>query len=89
VSAIVALEPPPPSLTDSAVASLHQAILATRLPPGETVRETAAATLTRLGKAPVRAALTRLADEELVQPLPRRGQRPAMSMPRRWSGSMP
>jgi DNA-binding GntR family transcriptional regulator len=70
---IVALEPPPPSLTDLATASLRRAILATRLPPGETVSETAAATLTGLGKAPVRAALARLADEGLVQPLPRRG----------------
>jgi DNA-binding GntR family transcriptional regulator len=70
---IVALDPPPPTLTDQATAALRRAILATRLKPGETVSETAAATLTGLGKAPVRAALARLADEGLVQPVPRRG----------------
>lgn len=70
---IVALDPPPPSLAEQATARLRRAILATRLPPGETVTEAAAAALTGLGKAPVRAALARLAAEGLVQAVPRRG----------------
>lgn len=70
---IITLAPPAPSLTDQATATLRRAILATRLPPGETVSEATAAALTGLGKAPVRAALARLADERLVQAVPRRG----------------
>lgn len=69
----IALHPAPPSLTDQATITLRRAILATRLAPGETISESGAAGLLGLGKAPVRAALARLADEGLVQPLPRRG----------------
>jgi len=63
----------PPSLTERAVAALRRDILTTRLAPGETVSETAVAAHLELGKAPVRAALARLAEEGLVQAVPRRG----------------
>ena len=63
----------PPSLTDQAVAALRRDILTTRLAPGETLSEAAAAQRLSLGKAPIRAALARLAEEGLVQAVPRRG----------------
>ena len=63
----------PPSLTERAVAALRRDILTTRLAPGETVSEAAVAAHLELGKAPVRAALARLAEEGLVQAVPRRG----------------
>lgn len=69
----ISLVPAQASLTEQATAALRRAILATRLAPGTTVSEAEAATLTGLGKAPVRAALARLADEGLVQPMARRG----------------
>ena len=69
----VALIEAPPSLTERAVAALRRDILTTRLAPGETVSETAVAAHLELGKAPVRAALARLAEEGLVQAVPRRG----------------
>jgi len=64
---------PPPSLTEQASAALRADILTARLPPGATLSEAAAAQRLGLGKAPVRAALARLAEEGLVQALPRRG----------------
>ncbi len=64
---------PPASLTEQAVTALRADILTTRLPPGATLSEAAAAQRLGLGKAPVRAALARLAEEGLVQALPRRG----------------
>jgi len=64
---------PPASLTEQAVAALRREILTTRLMPGETLSESSAATMLGLGKAPVRAALARLAEEGLVQAVPRRG----------------
>ena len=63
----------PPSLTERAVLALRRDILTTRLAPGETVSEAAVAAHLELGKAPVRAALARLAEEGLVQASPRRG----------------
>lgn len=69
------LAPAPPSLTDQATAALRRAIVSTRLAPGETISESGAVTILGFGKAPVRAALARLADEGLVQPLARRGWR--------------
>ncbi|MBR0680290.1 GntR family transcriptional regulator [Roseomonas eburnea] len=63
----------PPLLTDQAVAMLRRDILTTRLGPGETVSESATAQRLGLGKAPVRAALARLAEEGLVVSVPRRG----------------
>lgn len=60
-------------LADRAVDSLRADILACRLAPGATLSEIALATRTGLGRAPIRAALARLADEGLVRALPRRG----------------
>jgi DNA-binding GntR family transcriptional regulator len=67
------LDPPEPSLSDRAANALRADILACRLPPGAAISEAAAAARLGLGKAPVRAALARLADEGLVQSVPRRG----------------
>ncbi|MBE9606621.1 GntR family transcriptional regulator [Acetobacteraceae bacterium H6797] len=64
---------PPASLTDQALTALRRDILTTRLKPGETLSEAAAAQRLNLGKAPIRAALARLAEEGLVQAVPRRG----------------
>lgn len=64
---------PPVSLTDQAVFALRRDILTTRLKPGETLSEGAASQRLGLGKAPIRAALARLAEEGLVQAVPRRG----------------
>lgn len=60
-------------LTARAVAALRADILATRLAPGETLSEAATAARLGLGKAPVRAALARLAKEGLIVSVPRRG----------------
>lgn len=64
---------PPPSLTDRAFAALRRDILTTRFRPGETLSESAVAQQMAFGKAPVRAALARLAEEGLVQSQARRG----------------
>lgn len=63
----------PPSLTEQAVAALRRDILSTRLAPGATISEAAAAQRLDMGKAPIRAALARLAEDGLVQAVPRRG----------------
>ena len=64
---------PPLSLTERAVAQLRADILSTRLAPGEVISEAMAAERLELGKAPIRAALARLAEEGLVASVPRRG----------------
>jgi len=61
------------SLTEQAVAALRREIVTARLAPGETVSEAAICERLSLGKAPVRAALARLAEEGLVSAVPRRG----------------
>jgi DNA-binding GntR family transcriptional regulator len=63
----------PLSLTEQALTLLRQEILSTRLMPGESLSEGSACQMLGLGKAPVRAALARLAEEGLVQAVPRRG----------------
>jgi DNA-binding GntR family transcriptional regulator len=63
----------PPSLTEQAVGQLRREILSTRMRPGAALSEAVVAQQLGLGKAPVRAALARLADEGLVQAVPRRG----------------
>lgn len=63
----------PASLTDQAADALRRDILTTRLAPGETLSEAAAAARLGMGKAPIRAALARLAEEGLVAAVPRRG----------------
>ena len=61
------------TLTEQAAEILRTDILACRLAPGATLSEAALAARTRLGRAPIRAALARLADEGLVLAVPRRG----------------
>ena len=69
------LSPPdaPASLTEQATSLLRRAILTAALAPGDTLSETQAADQLGLGKAPIRAALARLAEEGLIQAMPRRG----------------
>ena len=63
----------PPSLTEQAVQAIRRDILTARLAPGAALSESGLAAALSLGKAPVRAALARLADEGLVAAVPRRG----------------
>ncbi len=63
----------PSSLTDQAVLAIRRDILTARLAPGAALSEGSLATALSLGKAPIRAALARLADEGLVAAVPRRG----------------
>ena len=72
MSQVTAFEAPL-SLTERAVSALRRDILATRLAPGEVISEAMAAERLELGKAPIRAALARLAEEGLVTAVPRRG----------------
>jgi DNA-binding GntR family transcriptional regulator len=64
---------PPPGLAAQALASLRREVLACRLPPGEAVSELGLTERLGFGRAPIRAALARLAEEGLVQAIPRRG----------------
>ena len=61
------------SLTDRVYISLKQAILSTRLGPGETLAETMFAEQFGISKTPVREALRQLTMEGLVITLPRKG----------------
>lgn len=63
----------PASLTEQATAAIRRDILACRLAPGAALAEATLAATLGLTKAPVRAALARLADEGLVAAIPRRG----------------
>lgn len=72
MASILPLEAPA-SLTEQAVTALRRDILSTRLAPGETISEALAAQRLDMGKAPIRAALARLAEDGLVQAVPRRG----------------
>ena len=61
------------SLAEAAYASIRQAILRCDLAPGQQVTEAQLATRFGVGRAAVRAAMTRLAHERLVIASPRRG----------------
>ena len=63
----------PLSLTTQAIDALRADILACRLVPGATLSESTLTAGTGMSRAPIRAALARLADEGLVQAIPRRG----------------
>jgi DNA-binding GntR family transcriptional regulator len=63
----------PDSLGDVAYAGIRRRIVTLELPPGSAVNEAALATELGVGLAPVRSALRRLAWENLVVILPRRG----------------
>lgn len=64
---------PAPNLTEQAVRALRREIVACRLAPGETVSETLMAERFSFGRAAIRTALARLAEEGLVTAVPRRG----------------
>ncbi len=72
MSIVLRIEPPA-SLADQAFDTLKREILACRLLPGAAISEPAMCERFQLGRAPVRAALARLAEEGLVQAVPRRG----------------
>ncbi len=63
----------PDSLGDIAYAGIRRRIVSLELPPGSVVNEAALAAELGVGLAPVRSALRRLAWENLVVILPRRG----------------
>jgi DNA-binding GntR family transcriptional regulator len=63
----------PESLGDIAYAGIRQRIVSLALPPGSAVNEAALAAELGVGLAPVRSALRRLAWENFVVILPRRG----------------
>jgi DNA-binding GntR family transcriptional regulator len=67
----------PRSLGDQAYEGIREDIIACRLAPGAEITEARLAVRLGVGKAPVRTALVRLAQEGLVQTLPRRGYRVA------------
>jgi DNA-binding GntR family transcriptional regulator len=64
---------PEPSLADTAYERIRADILTCDLEPGAEVTEAELAGRYELGKAPIRVALQRLAQDGLVQALPRRG----------------
>jgi DNA-binding GntR family transcriptional regulator len=61
------------SLGDRAYQAIRRAIITCALPPGSEVSETQLAARFGFGKAPVRAALSRLAQDRLVRAQARRG----------------
>jgi DNA-binding GntR family transcriptional regulator len=61
------------SLTDEAYAAIREAIIRWDLAPGDHMTELHLSTTFGFGRAAVRAALTRLCHERLVQVMPRRG----------------
>jgi len=63
----------PQRLSDIAYEKIKRDIIRCRLAPGEEVTEARLALGLGLGKAPVRAALARLSQENFVRPLARRG----------------
>ncbi|MBI2312301.1 MAG: GntR family transcriptional regulator [Betaproteobacteria bacterium] len=63
----------PQSLTDLAYARLEEMIVTLKLPPGMAVSEAALSKHVGIGRTPIREALQRLARENLVVILPRRG----------------
>ncbi len=63
----------PPSLTEQAVHAIRRDILTAKLAPGAALSEASLSAALSLGKAPIRAALARLAEEGLVAAIPRRG----------------
>jgi DNA-binding GntR family transcriptional regulator len=67
------LPPAAQSLTDLAYAHLEEMIVTLKLKPGAAVSESELSVLTGIGRTPIREALQRLARENLVNILPRRG----------------
>ena len=67
------LAPAIPLLTDRAYERIRHDIITCVIAPGSEISEPQLCTQYRLGKAPVRMALNRLAHEGLVRAIPRRG----------------
>ena len=67
------LPPPASSLTELAYAHLEELIVTLKLAPGQAVSEGELSVKTGIGRTPIREALQRLARENLVSILPRRG----------------
>src|SRR3954447_4716426 len=78
----------PDSLGDVAYAGIRRRIVSLELPPGSAVNEAALATELGVGLAPVRSALRRLAWENLVVILPRRGTARRRARRRRPAGDL-
>lgn len=70
---VIARIEPQLNLTEQAVRALRREIVACRLAPGETISETLMAERFSAGRAAIRTALARLAEEGLVAAVPRRG----------------
>lgn len=67
------VDPQESSLTERAWRALEEEIVTLRIAPGSVVSEAGLSARLGLGRTPVREALQRLANEGLVQILPRRG----------------
>lgn len=61
------------TLKDVAYEQLEEAIVTLRLPPGAVVSELAMSEMTGIGRTPIREAIQRLAQENLIAVLPQRG----------------
>src|SRR5262245_30742257 len=66
-----------PLLSDRAYERIRHDVISCQLAPGTEISETQLCTQYKLGKAPVRMALNRLAHDGLVRAIPRRGYRVA------------
>jgi len=65
----------PVSLAEQAYRLLEQKLVELELQPGEVVSEGQLITLTGLGRTPVREAMQRLAQQDLIEVMPRKGLR--------------
>jgi len=61
------------SLAEQAYVVLEQKLVSLELPPGATISEGRLITMTGLGRTPVREAMQRLAQQDLIQVMPRKG----------------
>jgi DNA-binding GntR family transcriptional regulator len=61
------------SLAEQAYIALEQKLVSLELPPGTLVSEGRLIAMTGLGRTPVREAMQRLAQQDLIQVLPRKG----------------
>ena len=62
-----------PSLAERAYLAIRDLIVSLRLPPGALINERRLIESLGIGRTPVREALRRLAQEQLVEVFPRRG----------------
>ncbi|HXR12811.1 MAG TPA: GntR family transcriptional regulator, partial [Gaiellaceae bacterium] len=66
-------EQAPPSLADQAYAAIRGLIVSLKMAPGALIDERRLMESLGIGRTPVREALRRLAQEQLVEVFPRRG----------------